>query len=217
MNKHSLAPFIGCLLIFYFTWTVVWVYGVYPWAVRNVGSTTLLYAVINIVFRFLIWVLPVFWYLRHVDRVNATEYLRLRQHWGLGLAFGLVLSAVNFAAALVRTGPSTWRGPYVTWNSIVNTAILIGFFEEVPFRGFILQKLTERFGFWRSVVMSSVLFVTAHIPGWIRLGTLTAYNAVFVFVFGVIMALVFRYSKSLWGPIVAHSLNDFISGVLVHR
>ncbi|MBV9304583.1 MAG: hypothetical protein JOZ45_00495 [Acidobacteriaceae bacterium] len=49
MNKHSLAPFIGYLVIFYFTWTVVWVYGVYPWAVRNVGSTTLLYAVINIV------------------------------------------------------------------------------------------------------------------------------------------------------------------------
>jgi membrane protease YdiL (CAAX protease family) len=40
---------------------------------------------------------------------------------------------------------------------------------------------------------------------------------VFVFVFGGVMAIVFRYSGSLWAPLVAHSTNDFISVVLFHR
>jgi len=56
---------------FYLAWTFVWVYGVYPWANRTIGDETLVYALINIVFRFAIWVLPVFGDLRYVDRVDV--------------------------------------------------------------------------------------------------------------------------------------------------
>jgi membrane protease YdiL (CAAX protease family) len=35
-----------------------------------------------------------------------------------------------------------------------------------------------------------------------------------VFVFGFVMALAFRYSRSLWAPIIAHSANDFLTFVL---
>jgi uncharacterized protein len=80
-----------------------------------------------------------------------------------------------------------------------------------------LQKLEERFGFWIAAAISSIFFVGIHIPGWALLGTVNASNIAFVFVFAMIMAFVFRFSKSLWAPIVAHSLNDFISGVLFHR
>ncbi len=79
-----------------------------------------------------------------------------------------------------------------------------------------LQKLEERFAFWMAATISSVLFVGIHIPGWALLGTLNASSIAFVFVFGMIMAIVFRFSKSLWAPVVAHSLNNFISGVLFH-
>ena len=71
----------------------------------------------------------------------------------------------------------------LTWNSVLVISILVGFFEEIPFRGFILQKLQERFDFWTAVVISSLLFVGAHIPGWIMLGSLTAYNAGYIFAF----------------------------------
>lgn len=217
MAQKSLAPFVVYLASFYIVWSFAWVYGVYPWAVRNIGDTTLLFALINIAFRFAIWVLPVFWYLRRVDGVDPIQYLRLKEHWKRGLVVGFVLSLINLAGNVARFPPSTWHGPYVTWNSILSTSILVGFFEEVPFRGFILQKLEERFSYWTSVVISSALFVGIHLPGWIRLGVLTAYNVAFIFIFGAIMALIFKYAKSLWAPIVAHSLNDFISGVLIHR
>ena len=36
----------------------------------------------------------------------------------------------------------------MTWNSVLGTSLGIGFFEEIPFRGFILQKLGARMNFW---------------------------------------------------------------------
>jgi membrane protease YdiL (CAAX protease family) len=39
-------------------------------------------------------------------------------------------------------------------------------------------------------------------------------NVISVFLFGIVMAIVLKVGKSLWGSIVAHSLNDFISVVL---
>jgi membrane protease YdiL (CAAX protease family) len=48
------------------------------------------------------------------------------------------------------------------------------------------------------------------------LGTLTAASVAYIFAFGVIMAIILRYSRSLWAPIVAHSLNDGLSNVIFH-
>jgi CAAX protease family protein len=216
MTKKPLAPFIGYLIFFYFAWTFIWVYTVYPWANKAIGNATLTYALINIAFRFLIWVLPVFWYLRYVDKVDVFEYLPLKEHWKRGIVIGLILSVVNFFGTAARLGFPNWNAAYVTWNSVLGTSLLVGVFEEVPFRGFILRKLQERFDFWTSTVISSILFVGAHVPGWIMLGLLTANNVIFIFVFGAVMVIILKYSKSLWAPIITHSLNDCISGVIFH-
>jgi membrane protease YdiL (CAAX protease family) len=80
-----------------------------------------------------------------------------------------------------------------------------------------LQKLTERVGFWTANVLSSLLFVAIHVPGWMALRTLSVGNAAFVFIFGAIMATAFRASGSLWAPIASHSANDFLSFVVFGR
>ena len=214
--KNSLIPFIGYLSFFFLAWTFVWVYGVYPWAVQTIGTETLIYALINFAFRLLIWVLPVVLYLRYIDKVQVVEYLQLKQHWRRGVILGLALSVINFLGTMARIGPPVWSSAHVSWNSILGTSMLVGVFEEIPFRGFMLRKLQERFGFVTALVISSMLFVGVHLPGWIMLGTLTAYNIVFVFVFGAAMAILFRYSQSLWAPIITHSLNDGLSHVIFH-
>jgi len=43
---------------------------------------------------------------------------------------------------------------------------------------------------------------------------LSGETAASVFIFGGIMAITFKYSDSLWAPIVAHSANDFLSFVV---
>jgi len=216
MKQRPLIPLIGYLACFYLAWTFVWVYGVYPWANKTIGDATLVYALINFFFRLVIWVLPVVAYLRYIDHVEVLQYLQLKQHWKRGVIVGLLLTVINVLGTLWRIGPPVWSTAHVTWNSIVGTSILVGVFEEIPFRGFLLQKLQERFDFVTSTVISSALFVGAHVPGWIMLGALTASHIAYIFGFGTIMAIILRYSQSLWAPIISHSLNDGLSNVIFH-
>jgi membrane protease YdiL (CAAX protease family) len=208
------SPFIAYLILFYGFW-IGWVYLIYP-RMQELGTATLAYALVNLVTRLLLWVVPVFLYLHYIDHVNPVEYLKLNQYWKRGVVIGLVLSLLNFLGTLLRFGPPHPSMQYVTWNSVLGTSILIGFIEEVPFRGFILQKLQKKFPFWIANLLSSLLFIGIHLPGWILLHMLTWSNVIPVFVFGGILAIIFYYSKTLWSSIITHSLNDFLSSVLFH-
>jgi uncharacterized protein len=208
-------PFLTYLILFHVTW-IAWVYLLYP-RLKSLGEATLLYALANLTIRLLVWVLPVFIYLRWIDRVDPFEYLKLKQHWRRGLLVALGFSTLNFLLSLARYG---WPHPSVgavTWNSILGTSFLIGVVEEVPYRGFIFQKLAEGFSLPTAVLVSSLLFLMIHLPGWIALHLLNAGTVIFVFVFGLAMIILLRWAKSLWAPIVSHSLNDFMSVILFQR
>jgi membrane protease YdiL (CAAX protease family) len=212
-TKKPLLPLITYIVGFFGIWTA-WVLFAYPRVVK-IGDATLAYAVINIACRLLLWVIPVFVYLRYIDRVDTVDYLRLRAHWKRGVLIGLGYSVLSFLGTLAQLGPPHPTTHNVTWNSILSTSILIGFFEEIPFRGFILQKIEERTRFWAANLISSLLFLAIHLPGWISLHAFPAPRIVIlVFILGAVFAILLHYSKSLWSAIIAHSLNDFISAVL---
>jgi membrane protease YdiL (CAAX protease family) len=214
-RQSRLAPFIAYLIAFHLAWAA-WPYFIYPRLVA-IGERTLTYALLNLSIRLLVWVAPVMLYLRFVDRVAPLTYLKLNQRVGRGIAVALALTALNFVGSVARFG---WPHPTlqaVTWNSVFGTSLLVGFIEEIPYRGFMLQKFAERVGFWPANLITALLFLGVHLPGWSALHLLTADRQVFVFVFGVVMAIAFRFSGSLWAAIVAHSANDFMSFVLFHR
>lgn len=211
---RPLIAFVIYLVLFNAVW-IGWVYLLYP-RLRTLGEASLQYALVNMGLRSLIWVLPVFLYLRYVDHASPTQYLKLKQYWLRGLLAAFVFTSLNFLLFVAQRGLPHPSMRSVTWNSILGTSLMIGFVEEIPYRGFIFQKLNERFSLLTATLLSSLLFLGIHLPGWISLHLLTARNVIFVFVFGVVMVVVFRYSKSLWGPIVSHSLNDFLSAVLFH-
>jgi len=189
------------------------VFVIYPW-MRSLGERTLVYALVNVSIRLAVWVLPVFLYLIYVDGVNPVEYLKLKQNWKRGVILGIVLSAINLFGGMIRFGVPHPSAQSLTWNSVVSTSILIGFIEEIPYRGFMLQKFSERYGFWIAMLVSSIFFLGIHLPGWISLHLLKVSSVVFVFLFGLVMAIVFRYAKSLWAPIITHSTNDFMAFVI---
>lgn len=206
------APFLLYLLLFHGVW-IGWVYWIYPWLL-TLGETTLTYALANIGLRLVIWVLPVFLYLHWIDGVAPLAYLKLRQHWQRGVMGGLGVTLINFLLSLLRFGWPHLTGAPLTWNDLLSTFFLIGLIEEIPYRGFILQKFQERYNFWIATLLTALLFVTIHLPGWIRLGLLQPATVLFVFVFGFLLAIVFSYTQSLWSAIIAHSLNDFLAGFL---
>jgi len=206
--------FIIYLIIFHAVWAT-WVLIGYPW-LKYVGEQTLAYALINLTVRGLVWVLPVFVYLRWVERVRPWSYLKLGKHWLRGLLVGLGFSGLNFLIYFAEHGTRHLSDGGFTWNSILSTSLLIGFVEELPYRGLIFQKLNEWWSFPAADLISSLLFLTIHLPGWLSLHIYRTQTAIFVFIFGLLMTILLRYANSLWAPIVSHSLNDFFSAVLFH-
>jgi membrane protease YdiL (CAAX protease family) len=199
--------------VFHLGW-IVWPYVIYPKLTAALGQDTLAYAVFQLGIRMGLWLAPVWFYLRYIDRVDALDYLKLKHHVARGLLTGIGLTALNVAGTIARFGLPHPTMERVTWNSMLGTSLLVGVIEEVPYRGFMLRKFTERMDFWLANAMTSSLFLAIHLPGWIALHTLNASAAVTIAVFSFALGLAVKWSDSLWAAVVAHSANDFMSFVV---
>ena len=212
-QRRSAAPFVGYVAVFHLGW-IVWPYVIYPRLTAALGQETLAYAVVHLGIRMAYWIAPVWFYLRHVDRVDPLEYLKLKHHVGRGFLVGIAATALNVAGTVARFGLPLPTMERVTWNSILGTSLLVGVIEEIPYRGFMLRKIGERLNFWLANTITALLFLIIHLPGWFALHTFSTRAAITITVFGFVMGLVVRWSNSLWAAIVAHSANDFMSFVV---
>lgn len=212
---RRVSPFLVYVTLFHLAW-IAWPFLVYP-QLLGLGEATLRYALVNIGLRLIIWVAPVVLYLRHVDHVDPVRYLRLWPHAGRGVGVALAVTVLNIAGSVARFGMPHPSLQSLTWNTVLGTSFMVGLIEEIPYRGFMLRKFTERVGHWPANVMTSLLFVAIHLPGWIALHLLSVERAASIFIFAVVMAAIVRYSNSLWASIVAHSANDFLSFVIFHN
>ncbi len=73
------------------------------------------------------------------------------------------------------------------------------FGEELLFRGVLYTMFRERWAIWLSVVVSSLLFGLIH--GNFAVG-------VTGFLLGIVAALVFEFSNSLWTAVLVHAINN---------
>src|SRR5262249_7260081 len=121
--RKRLTPFLIYLIVFHTFWMWVYVFKIYPWMLA-LGPTTLLYAAVNITLRLLVWVLPVFLYLRYIDQLAPIAYLKLRENWRRGVIIGLALTVINFCGSMVRFGIPHPTLQAFTWNSVIGTSLL---------------------------------------------------------------------------------------------
>ena len=126
--------------------------------------------------------------------------------------FFLSLSYVapRFVAELLQAESSdTFGGSYsleailVNGSRVLIAALLVPIVEEIVFRGFILHRWCERYSKKTAVVLSSILFGILHVE---ILGSV---------MFAVIVSVVCLRTKSLVGPILIHSGNNFLMVVLL--
>ena len=211
--RASFASILLYVAAFHLAW-IAWPYLLYPRLTAALGDRTLAYALIQLTIRALVWIAPVFLYLRYVHRVEPLEYLKLKRHIGRGFVVAAALTALNLGGTIARFGVPHPTLDRVSWNSVLGTSFLVGFIEEIPYRGFMLRKFAERLGFWPANLVTSLLFLAIHVPGWLALHTWRPGAAASVLVLGFVMGLAVRYSNSLWAPIVTHSANDFLSFVI---
>ena len=212
--KNKLA-FTIYVFSFFLVWTgyVLWVY---PW-MTTLGDNSLRYALVNIGIRLVVWIIPVFLFLKYVDHVDdALDYLRLRSNWRRGVIVGIAFALAILLGTILMRGLPDFHKVRFTWNSFLSTTLLIGVVEELPFRGLMLRKFEEQFDFWLANLFSSLLFLGIHLPGWITLHFFKWQNVISVFLLGVLFSIVVKLTRSLWSSIIAHGGNNFTTFVLFH-
>jgi len=83
----------------------------------------------------------------------------------------------------------------------------IPFAEELYFRGVLYPWLRRRLGLWLGALINGLLFGIAHLN--IAIGTAA-------FVLGLILALSYEYSKSLWVPFLIHAIHNSAKILLLY-
>jgi membrane protease YdiL (CAAX protease family) len=126
---------------------------------------------------------------------------------------GLITVAVMLALGLPLENPQLeFIIPQdLSWISgialFILGGILVPIAEEVFFRGVIYKSLRERLGVATGVILSSLIFGLVHIDIAI---------AVTAFILGIIIALVYEYSKSLLTAILIHVINNSVKLFLIY-
>jgi membrane protease YdiL (CAAX protease family) len=90
---------------------------------------------------------------------------------------------------------------------LILAGIIAPFGEELLFRGVLYTFIRERWGIWIGVFVSALLFGLIH--GDLAVGS-TA------FILGIVTALVFEYSKSLWTAVIVHAINNSLKICLLY-
>ncbi|WP_163193610.1 CPBP family intramembrane glutamic endopeptidase [Clostridium thermarum] len=89
---------------------------------------------------------------------------------------------------------------------ILLAVILIPIFEEIFFRGIILNELQNRINTVASIIISSLIFALFH--GNILQG-------IYTFIMGVLLSLVYIWTRSIWSAITFHITYNFLGTMVV--
>lgn len=173
----------------------------------------------------IVFVLPVIYYIKKVDRQNILSSLyislkpkKLLQDFLYAVGVGVIFFITASLAYFVKSGK------FISFNYsinlmnillIVTTALATGITEEILSRGFVLKKLYEESkNPFSSTFFSSILFFFLHVPilfSNVKIGG----NLLLVFLatdllLSMINGLIFIERKSLTIPIFLHAFYNII-------
>ncbi len=130
---------------------------------------------------------------------------------GLGISvfafvYGLVLSLLHLKIDPLAPYKQGLSSPLLTAIFVISAVFLAPVAEELFYRGFVLTMFARNHSRWWAIIVTSLLFALAHL-------LLVAF--VQLFVFAILLSILRLKSKSLVAPIVAHSINNLISVVIL--
>lgn len=160
-------------------------------------------------FYILIFHLPVLIYLTAVDKVNPFIYLKLNNKVLSGIIKGIFIGCFIFLVFLLKSKSHAIRQVSLPQDIFILLGkVLVGPLEEIPFRGFYLQKVEKYMSFSKANVLSTVLFALMHIN--VLSGSIVnlLYSLVYISVIGLWMGYIFKKTQSIWSSAIVHSLYD---------
>src|SRR5450432_627872 len=152
---------------------------------------------------------------RWIDRKSFISLgLHLEGHVQEAMAGALFAIFIIGASSLLlkATGHLKWmdiifdpRALFLTFGSI----LLIAFYEELIFRGYILNNLMDSFPKWLALLISALLFMIFHCNSAGFFPMLTT------LIMGLIIGLNYLYTRSLWFSICFHTAWKYFEAPLL--
>jgi len=172
--------------------------------------------------RVVLWIVPALVYLAYVERVRPLAFLKVtpfprgrRLLWGAGLIVGFfMVSPVISFLFMGASFDKLWTMTGVSWAQLVIGMVFIAVAEELLFRGFVLQHLRLWHPFQRANLITALLFLLIHWPGWLYMQGAhwgLVQQSVSVFVLGWLFGLLMEKTQSLWPPVALHFLNNIFA------
>lgn len=171
-------------------------------------------------FRILIFILPLFYIGRKTGYPKAVVF-KLHNDVVKNLLIGILAAFIFIAIALPLT--QFMQGQRLGIEKISTTpvwaaltvAILV---EEIVFRGYLLNAFIH-FGKTKATLISTLLFLLIHFPGWILLNshpTIASWitTSANIFVLGIILGYLYLKFNSLWTCIFVHSANNLVAAIV---
>jgi uncharacterized protein len=208
--------FIAYPTLLFASWIVAWIINValrsrFHW---DTETDTIYWIVMKVI----VWVLPVLLAIRALERASIAQFLELRHLvrgvlWAGGIGSALV--AVTFLGKTFSAG-TAWHAP--SWSLVlVNAVVVAPLVEEITLRGFVLKRLElNGRSFWCANVLTTLIFVAMHVPGWLFQGrkpsmVSVAQPMVPLSMLSLLFGWTKKRSESLYGAIGVHAVNNLYS------
>ncbi|MFH0749371.1 MAG: CPBP family intramembrane glutamic endopeptidase [Candidatus Gottesmanbacteria bacterium] len=169
------------------------------------------------IFKPLVFVAPVIWYVVKREHLNLTTVGLTLKHGIksiiIGLGIGTVFLLEGVAINIARYGSLQMQqlSTVATYSFLflVLLSLATAFSEELLSRGFLLSRLfaqTKRM--WYSIIMSTLLFVAFHVPILVTSLKFQGPTLILFFSTSVVIAVInsflFLQTKSLISPLLVH-------------
>ena len=173
--------------------------------------------IIQLLVRLCTWTLPPVVYL-WIKKEKALKYLCFTENIKKGLLWGTLIGSVIFvinAIGYYQLNHNLSMNLNLGWGLWLRGIILVGFSEELLFRGFFFNKLNEVTTFQKANLIQATLFLLVHIPGWIMMGMFESIIIIrltgFIFFIGLLNGYLLKKTGSIWSCIMVHSLSNLAS------
>jgi len=205
----------GTFTVLICVWICAWIVKVYLDASFGWIATSLGAFVYWIFAKIFIWIFPALLLLRVAGR-SLREVFNLRNWrgwlaWGGGV--GVLISLTGFIPSLVRGSPLFATQFDVPLLSVLTVAPM---FEEFLMRGAVFWNLQQVHSTAVANVVSSLMFIVLHIPGWYFMGTLMENltrpigGALSIFLLGLAFGYATHRGRSVVAGMLAHFLNNLV-------
>jgi uncharacterized protein len=149
---------------------------------------------------------------RWIDRKSFISLgLDFNGHGREAIAGGMLAVFILCSSSLLLTATG-----HLKWLEIIfdprtlflafGSTVLVAFYEELIFRGYILNNLMASFPKWLALGISAILFMVFH---WTTLGFFPLVNSL---ILGLILGLNYIYTRNLWFSICFHIGWKFMVG-----